>query len=133
MLPCAVRFVLVAVPQIPFPDGIALYLAAQFLLLCLNVQGLLGPNAYGCVTTRQKLRWETVLIGEHLRDCARSSEAFWESRYFYIYRDDMCTSPAHADTLNYKKTPASSLSCACYNKSVACQVLSVSRAQSKTP
>jgi len=36
------------------PDGIALYLAAQFLLLCLNVKCGLGPNADGCVSAHQK-------------------------------------------------------------------------------
>lgn len=53
--PCAVHFLLVSVSQIPFPAGIALSLAPQFLLLCLNVKCPLGPNAYGCVTTHQKL------------------------------------------------------------------------------
>lgn len=55
MLSCAVHFVLVSVPQIPFPEGIALCLAARFLLLCLKVKCLSGPTAYGCVTTCQKL------------------------------------------------------------------------------
>lgn len=76
----AVRFVLVSVPQIPFPDGIALYLAPKFLLLCLNVKQLLGPNACGCVTAHQKLSGGKLLIGEHLCDCAHSSEAFLESK-----------------------------------------------------
>lgn len=37
MLPHAVHFVLVAVPQIAFPDGTELYLAAQFVLLCISI------------------------------------------------------------------------------------------------
>lgn len=54
VLPCGLHSVLVSVPQIPFHDVAALCLAAQFLLPCLNVECLLGPNAYKCVTAHQK-------------------------------------------------------------------------------
>lgn len=46
MLPRAVHFVLVAVPQIAFPDVTELYLAAQILLLCINIGCILLKSKY---------------------------------------------------------------------------------------
>lgn len=95
VLPRGVHSVLVSVPQIPFCDVAALCLAAQVLLLYLNVECLLGSNAYKCVTAHQKPSNGKLLIDEHLHDCAHSSEAFWGPGVF-INGDDMFTSPAHA-------------------------------------
>lgn len=55
-----------------------------------------------CYYPPETLRRETVLIGGHLHDCARSSEAFW-SQGIFINGDDMCTSPAHARTWTTRK------------------------------
>lgn len=90
----------------------------------------LGSNClWVCYHLPEALRWETVL---HLHDCAHSSEAFW-SQVICINGDGLCTSPAHAWTWATRKLNISPLSRACYNKLLTHQVLSVSRAQSKTP
>lgn len=106
MLPRAVHFVLMPVPQI-------LRSFSLMVLLCTWL-----PSSYCCVSKckmslgsecfwmcyypPETLRWETVLIDERLHDCAHSSEAFW-SQSIFINGDDMCSSPAHAHTWTTRK------------------------------
>lgn len=90
MLPRAVHFVLVSVPQIPFPDGI-LVPGSPFLSAVSRCKMSVGSKwLWMCYRPPETLRWETVLIAEHLHDCAHSSEAFW-SWGLFINRDQSCS------------------------------------------